>query len=202
MSTDAKATMGHHGTEYRVLVREGCTFIFGHLPIDHMAALTKSAGKRAVMDVRLARLGKANVAWGLPEDCKALAEKLATQALEAAPAASALERWLVAGERGASSNAIVAHLRGVPVCEFGAQGAHPHDPDDFQRCLKLLEDVPEIKADFMRMSEVCEVWARLTAHWPAITAQFMKEAGPDWRRSHWRAPKKYELMRAVIEGKV
>lgn len=201
MSTDAKATMGHHGTEYRVLVREGCTFIFGHLPIDHLAALTKSADKRTVMDAHLARLGKANVAWGLPEDCKAMAEKLATQALEAAQTASALDRWLVAGERGASSDAIVGHLRGIRI-ERGDAKAHPHDPDDFQRCLKLLEDVPEIKAEFMRMSEVSEVWARLTAHWPAITAQFMKEAGPDWRRSHWRAPKTYELMRAVIEGKV
>lgn len=200
MSAAANATVGHHVTEYRVLVREGCTFIFGAMPLDHVIALTEGADKRLVVDSHLARLGKATMAWGLPEDCKAMAERLATAALESAPLATALQRWLAVGQRGSSSNAIVAHLRGVQVGGYDRQ-AHPHNPDDLHRCLMLLEDVPELAADFYRMASLSETWARLVKHWEAIKASFLAEAGADWRKSRWSAPKTYALMRTVIEGK-
>ena len=78
--------------------------------------------------------------------------------------------------------------------------AYPSDPDDLQRCLKLLLDVPDLQGDFHRMAEVSPVWAALVGRWQDITAMFYTEAGTGWRTAAYRAPNTYALMSTVIEG--
>lgn len=187
-----------HITEYRVVVRDGCTLIFGAMPIPHFTALAGAGDEAGVVSMELQQLTGATFAWGPQAACKALADALRTQTLSAMHGANPLQRWLKVGERGESSNAIVAHLR--KVAGITNLKAHPHDPDDLQRCLKLLDEVPELKADFQRMREVSPVWAALVDNWTAITEAFHAEAGPEWRTAHWSAPKTYALMRQVIEG--
>lgn len=184
-------------TEYRVVVREGCTLIFGSVPVDHLVHLTKLADKKAVMHTTLAQYAGAMMAFGLPEHCDALAEKLRADKLRSNPIVDNLQRWLMVGERGESSNAIVAHLRGLPGLR---KTAHPHDPDDLKRCLKLLEEVPELKADFPKMRFVSPTWGALVEHWTELTALFFEEGGENWRTGPWSAPRTFVRMQQLIEG--
>jgi hypothetical protein len=185
-------------TEYRVVVRGGCTLIFGSVPVDHFAALSKAAPPKSVLSPQLAKLAGANTAFGLPQDCKALETMLREDKLRANPSLDNLGRWLLVGERGASSEAIVAHLRGVPKARNG--GYYPHDADDLQRCMKLLIEVPELVPDFPRMREVSPQWAALVDNWEALCRSLISEAGLNWREGNWRAPTTSAWMRRLIEG--
>ena len=98
-------------TEYTIRVKGGCTFLFGAIPIDHFTALTKLSGKKAVVATQLAQMAGAGCAWGLPSDVDALTAQMRADTLRANPQLTPLGRWLKVGERGESSNAIVAHLR-------------------------------------------------------------------------------------------
>lgn len=104
-------------------------------------------------------------------------------------------RWLLTGDVGASSKAMAAHL-----CGFPCSGDSPSDPDDFARCLMLLDAVPEARAELHRMAEVSAVWAALVARWGEIEATFRVEVpiycfGRGW----WSAPKTMRLMREVFD---
>lgn len=184
-------------TEYRVLVRDGCTLVFGSIPVGHLVKLTELADEGQVMHTTLAQYAGAMMAYGPPELCESLAEKLRAERLRANPQADNLGRWLMVGERGQSSNSIAANLRALPGLK---QTAHPNDPDDLKRCLMLLEDVPELVPDFPRMRDVSPVWAALVDHWDELRTMFLAEAGEAWRKGPWRAPKTYARMTELIEG--
>lgn len=180
---------------YTVVTRDGCTLVEGSIPIDHLAALSRLQPD-AVIAPQLARLARASIAWGSREDVAALTKLLTEQADR--PGLTPLQRWLAIGERGSSSDAIVAHLRGAHTDD---PKAYPHDPDDLHRCLMLLQDVPELVADFSRMAEVSPVWAALVARWPELVSMLEEEAGADWRaKSTWAAPRLFALMRQIIEA--
>lgn len=106
----------------------------------------------------------------------------------------ALIKWLANGERGISSNFIVAHLTGIDTGERDGRFAYPHDPDDLRRCLMLLDQVPELVPLFENMRKASPVWDRLVTAWPELVALFTAEA-PHWRKGGWwRAPKTYAEM--------
>lgn len=108
--------------------------------------------------------------------------------------------WLAGGERGMSSEAIVAHLTGHPVGRYGSRD-YPHDPDDFRRCQRLLRVVPLAGLWFPTMRSCSPVWARLVDAWDEIHATIEAEV-PGYVDSHpsGSAPKGYRLMRRVIDG--
>jgi len=105
--------------------------------------------------------------------------------------------WLANGWRGVSSNTIFTTLTGMDA--LGSwRGSHPLDPDDFRRCVILLEQCPALKAEFHRMAEVSEPWKKLVENYDRLVALMDEEcAGVDWRErnSRWSAPKTYELMK-------
>ena len=106
--------------------------------------------------------------------------------------------WLANGEVGISSKAMAMWLT------FGkrtkdAFGAHPHDPDDMDRCLKLLHRAPGLRERLPKMAGLNQVWAALVARWDEIEAMQMDEIGLNWVKAT-RAPKTYALMREVIDG--
>lgn len=187
--------------EYRVQSLDGCTLVYGPMPVDHFAALA-ALEKGAVLSTDLARLCGCTFAWGQPQ---AVADLLAQRkaAVLARPAGSpeltSLERWLAVGEHGSSALAIVNKLRGVRTND---PKAHPHDADDLRRCLLLLREVPELRAELPRMAEVSPAWNALTRAWGELEAAFLEEAGPNWheRGEDWEAPMTYELMQAALSS--
>jgi hypothetical protein len=102
--------------------------------------------------------------------------------------------WFAVGRVGMSSAAMAFYLSGEP-CD----GSYPIDPDDFNRCLLFLEDVPEARDIFSRMAEVNKVWAALVTHWNEIEALFYSEVGMDRKKSPY-APRTLALIRKVIDS--
>lgn len=108
-------------------------------------------------------------------------------------------RWIASGERGTSSETIVAHLYGLPIT--GRWGySHPHDPDDLRRCMLLLQASPETFARFQEMRSVSPEWRRLVDCWNDLDRLFREEVGDIhncWGKS---AHKTYAAMRGAING--
>ena len=100
--------------------------------------------------------------------------------------------WIATGCVGASSQAMAMAACGLP-----SDGSYPHDPDDLNRCLLMLEAVPEVRAHFDKIAALGVVWGRLIARWGEIEEAFLDEAGRNWSKAR-SAPKTYQLMKEVI----
>ena len=110
----------------------------------------------------------------------------------------AVVAWLANGEVGASSKCMAMWLA------FGQRtrdpfGGHPHDPDDMDRCLKLLAIAPKLRERLPMMAELNKTWAALVDRWDEIEAMQMDEIGLGWTKAR-SAPKTYALMQEVISG--
>lgn len=142
------------------------------IPISEMtpALLMQMMGERAPVDLALAQR------LGVPDDVIA---------------------WLITGERGCSSNAIVQHLTGYPTRERSA----PLDPDDLRRCRLLLDACPSLVRPFVeRMGALSLWWSRLVEWWDDLCElmDYEIERCPDPQR--WRCPETYAAMHAIEES--
>lgn len=109
-----------------------------------------------------------------------------------------LLQWLSSGRRGISSNSIVQHLTGLDTLRDGWRIDIPHDPDDLDRCLQLLEVVPLLRVMLPGMATASPVWSALIGRWTEIEASHLEEVGLRWTKAK-SAPKTYALMRSVID---
>jgi hypothetical protein len=103
--------------------------------------------------------------------------------------------WFATGRVGISSKAMacaVAGLRIVP----RTFGNHPADPDDFNRCLLLLEAVPEIREQMDKVAALSKTWSRLVDRWDEVEQCFLMEVGLDWANGR-SAPETYKLMKEI-----
>ncbi|WP_018991265.1 hypothetical protein [Aromatoleum toluclasticum] len=107
--------------------------------------------------------------------------------------------WLNTGETGTSSKCMAMWLAFGKRTRGGTFGNHPHDPDDMDRCLKLLATAPGLRERLPKMAKLSKTWAALVARWDEIEAMQMDEIGLNWTKSR-SAPKTYALMKEVIDG--
>jgi hypothetical protein len=101
--------------------------------------------------------------------------------------------WIVNGEVGLSSQAIWAHMMGI---EDKGHFSHPHDPDDLNRCLLLLDLIPEWRPRMPEMAVRGPYWEALTACWQEIESSFLAEVGLGWSKGK-KAPETYALMNSA-----
>lgn len=112
--------------------------------------------------------------------------------------------WLATGERGISSNAMFQVILGVPALSSPwdtVPYGNPEDPDDFRRCLLLVESVPEVKQYLKDMKYCSKMWSDLIDHWDELCDIFKKEC-PDWKNRFCKevsCEKTYNRMREIIE---
>jgi hypothetical protein len=109
-----------------------------------------------------------------------------------------LERWLLHGDRGTSSNAMVEvfenYPKGLLIGAFGARfPTHPHDPSDFNRCYELLEAVPGYREQLYKMSSKSAEWETLVEHWSELEEMLLEE------RKTGSSPKLYKRMQELFE---
>jgi hypothetical protein len=64
--------------------------------------------------------------------------------------------WFATGRVGASSQAMACAAAGLP-----SDKSHPCDPDDLNRCLLLLEAVPEIRNKMDKVAAISDTWGKL-----------------------------------------
>lgn len=100
--------------------------------------------------------------------------------------------WIATGSVGASSKAMA-----LAACGIRSRADHPHDPSDFNRCLQLLDAVPEIRSHFNQVAALSSVWKRLITEWDELEECFITEAGPNWSKAR-SAPKTYEALAKVV----
>ena len=197
-------------TEYTIKEENGCTFVFGAMPIDAFVRLTGGYDKAVVLDTDLARMAGANFAWGKPADIQRAKDRYREPAINRVrnePRPFELDeaaiQWLAVGEQGRSSLAIFwrinAHLR-FPDAKTPMESiAYPLDPSDLGRCRKLLEQVPSVNEKFAQVMGTMAgpVWAGLVENWECLCATMDREA-PAWRDGKGTAEETYRLMKEII----
>jgi len=102
--------------------------------------------------------------------------------------------WIRDGDVGMSSRAIHDHMLALEAREGYS---YPHDPDDLNRCLLLLDLIPEWVPRMHEMAMCGEEWAGLAARWDEISKCFLDEVGLNWCKAR-RAPKTYALMKQAL----
>lgn len=178
-------------------------FGYGPQPIDFLSKAAKIAGEGAVLDQDAARMAGAHFAIGQPELFAELRQRLELGALIAqkqdTPHLSlAATTWLANGRRGISSDTMFTVMTGVDATRYGYQ-SHPHDPDDLDRCLALLHDVPELRAKLPLMAKASPEWAALIAVWDQLEALHIAEVGIGWTKGN-SAAETYKLMRTILKA--
>lgn len=113
------------------------------------------------------------------------------------PAQRKVIRWLANGEVGLSSKQLAMWTAFGERTDRGFGIDYPKDPDDFDRCLKFLEAVPEARVELYRMAELSPVWKALVEHWDEIEKCQLDEIGLNWTKAR-SAPKTYALMQSII----
>ena len=105
--------------------------------------------------------------------------------------------WLIRGDIGLSSKTMAAWLAFGTIFEGGHH--YSHDPDDFDRCLRLLEAVPELRPLLPKMAALSPIWEALIKHWDEIERSHLDEVGLHWTKAR-SAPRTYALMRKIIDS--
>lgn len=104
--------------------------------------------------------------------------------------------WIAGPHVGASSKSIWCTMQGV---KEPRGASFPYDPDDFFRCRRLLQLIPEWRERMPEMAQHGPVWATMAARWDEIDALFMEETQGRWERGIGAsAPRTYALMRQII----
>lgn len=106
--------------------------------------------------------------------------------------------WFATGRTGLSSKCLAVTLVNRDSAKSVAKD-YPRDPADFERCLLLLNAVPELRDRLSIMKSVSKEWSALIDQWEKVEATFKQETGfPSLR---WiSAPQTYELMRKIYRG--
>ena len=101
-------------------------------------------------------------------------------------------KWFVQGETGISSEALASAVCDIePDKTWAKFGNHPGDPDDFKRCVKFLDAVPEARQHMGKVAKLSKVWARLVEHWDELESLFREEYPTK------SAPRLYERMKQL-----
>lgn len=109
-----------------------------------------------------------------------------------------LMNWLSSGDTGASSLALLAHMERdlvlTAMLRFGF--AHPLDPSDLGRCIRLMDIEPSYRTRIGEMAAVSPQWAVLASHWSELETLYRSEV-PEHKG---RAPKTYARMWKLLKA--
>lgn len=100
--------------------------------------------------------------------------------------------WIANGEHGNSSKTMWNCFMGNKDFRIN----HPYDPDDFSRCYKLLEAVPEWKNELEKLKPLSFSWSNLVDNWDKLTDMYEINVKDGWRNSEEVGM--YEFMQPLI----
>lgn len=122
-----------------------------------------------------------------------------------AAAGAGLAAWVASDKTGLSSRYMARSLQGfaglshvtVPTTQDWIRSPYPLDPDDLDRCVGLLDAVPELRPHIPRMADGHgPQWAVLAQHWNELEALLREE------KPSGRAPKCYARMQQLLRAAV
>ena len=102
-----------------------------------------------------------------------------------------LAAWLASDDTGMSSKFLCYRLFGKDTAYYHIGGkheeyAHPHDPSDFNRCVKFLDAVPEARERLPLVSGESKVWSALVANWSELEAMLQECYGGSSEKMYQR----------------
>lgn len=100
--------------------------------------------------------------------------------------------WIANGSVGMSSKTMWNCLMGNK--DFTVN--HPYDPDDFSRCYKLLEVVPEWKSRVSELKALSKEWSLLADNWDTLTKMYEQNVAENWK--NYESIGMYEFMETLI----
>lgn len=184
---------------------EGCTVVYGDLPLSQMAEVLGAAGDGFV-DPNAARVLGATMVVGTQaninklkasESFKASAIQTAKKESQGADLSEDAVKWLIMGERGSSSSFMFGYLAQIDVLK-GSGCPIPRDAADMRRCRLLIEQVPEFKEHLHKLAGASDEWALLIERWNEI-CQVMDAESPEWRDARGRSAGTSKMLRQVRE---
>jgi hypothetical protein len=200
-----EANISESTTECRTVERDGCTLVYGAIPVRSLGQFLSGSWKGAVVDTDLARMTGANFAVGTPMATRRLKDTIAAEVMARTQETYSQDclssdaiRWLAHGEHGESSQAMFMKLTGVELHKRGPlnKSAYPFDASDLRRCRLLLEAVPELNEWLHKMREVSPIWEALVGRWDEVCGVMDAECA-SWRDGIGFCPKTYELLTEV-----
>jgi hypothetical protein len=102
--------------------------------------------------------------------------------------------WAGNGEHGISSKTMFNHLAGGTVSRLqNLHEGYPSDPDDFKRCYKLLQAVPQWKNRLNELKPLSPVWSNLVDNWDKLTEMYEQNERENWK--NYKKIGMYEFMK-------
>lgn len=113
--------------------------------------------------------------------------------------------WRLYGEHGTSSKVMfnilsqktVSENMPLTKCAISVYDSaqHPCDPDDFSRCYKLLEAVPQWKGRLNDLKHLSPVWGKLVDNWGTLTQMYEQNQAEQWK--NYKQIGMYEFMESL-----
>ena len=103
-------------------------------------------------------------------------------------------QWLAKGNVGVSSATMASIALGMKKNFYGSYFSPPSDLSDLNRCMKLVQCIPEIKDSFSLIASECPRFAPVIHNWDELTRLLRKEL----KRPDKRAPETYARMKELL----
>lgn len=100
--------------------------------------------------------------------------------------------WITNGETGMSSKTMWNCFMGNRNFDVD----HPYDPDDFKRCYKLLQAIPEWKFQLQKLKPLSTAWSNLVDNWDKLTEMYERNEKENWK--NYKKVGMYEFMQTLI----
>lgn len=164
-------------TSFQVRVTEHALFLTGKCPVDLWTQISRYAQRTYGFDLIDLGIGIVMTEQTHPDPTFVFTNEVGTNAMRAevdrqTEGLPPLERWCRGWDRGISSMTIVCLLRtyadGARQMRMHGGTGIPHDADDFGRCVRLLDAVPDIKPELPQLAERMPEWAPIVADWDRL----------------------------------
>lgn len=83
-----------------------------------------------------------------------------------------LTRWALSGDTGTPSETLACAVLGIPDNNRRFGFDVPHDFDDFGRCYRLVQLVPEILTMWDKVVAACPAWAPIVERWDELVERY------------------------------
>ena len=86
-----------------------------------------------------------------------------------------LTRWALSGDTGTLSETLACAVLGIPDNNRRFGFDVPYDHDDFGRCYRLVQLVPEILTMWDKVVAACPAWGPIAGRWDELVARYLSD---------------------------
>lgn len=102
--------------------------------------------------------------------------------------------WQTQGKVGVSSATMAAIAVGLQKPFYGSYFGYPYDPADFNRCMNLVDTIPEIRDHFEAIGQKVPPFKNILDNWEELKNLLLEEK----KNADGRAPRTYARMKELL----